>query len=87
MTIELGPGDVFEPDAITIRAGSPATIVLENQDTIPHTFVIDELNVHEAIEPGELTTVLITADAGTYTFYCELPGHREGGMEGTLTVE
>ena len=23
---------------------------------------------------------------GTYTFYCEIPGHRQAGMEGTITI-
>ncbi len=86
VAITMGPGKVFKPSEVTIEAGSPATIVLENQDTIPHTFVIDELDIHESVDPGQLTTLTITPDPGTYTFYCELPGHREAGMEGTLTV-
>ena len=24
---------------------------------------------------------------GEYFYYCNIPGHREGGMEGTLTVQ
>jgi uncharacterized cupredoxin-like copper-binding protein len=26
-------------------------------------------------------------EPGTYTFFCTLPGHRDGGMEGTLVVK
>ncbi|MFL5760219.1 MAG: PQQ-binding-like beta-propeller repeat protein [Thermomicrobiales bacterium] len=87
VAIQMGPGKVFTPSEVTINSDTPATIVLENQDSVPHTFVIDELDVHEAVDPGEITTVQISPDPGTYTFYCELPGLREAGMEGTLKVE
>jgi len=32
-------------------------------------------------------TVHVTLKAGTYTFFCEAPGHRPAGMYGTLTVK
>ena len=32
-------------------------------------------------------TLSVTLKAGTYKFYCSVPGHRMAGMEGTLTVQ
>jgi len=32
-------------------------------------------------------TVKVTLKPGTYTFFCEAPGHRAAGMYGTLTVK
>ena len=26
------------------------------------------------------------AQAGTYVYYCDTPGHKDAGMKGTLTV-
>jgi uncharacterized cupredoxin-like copper-binding protein len=36
---------------------------------------------------GGTKTLKLTLKAGTYKFFCSVPGHRQGGMEGTLTVQ
>ncbi len=32
-------------------------------------------------------SVTVTLKPGTYTFFCQAPGHRAAGMYGTLTVK
>jgi uncharacterized cupredoxin-like copper-binding protein len=54
-----------------------------------HDFVIDELEISEALPSGEPVEVTLPDDltvGDTYTYYCSVPGHRESGMEGTLTI-
>ena len=51
---------------------------------------MDELGIAEDLPTdGTNVTVMIPEDAepGEYEFYCSVPGHREGGMVGTLIVE
>lgn len=36
---------------------------------------------------GGSKTLTLHLKPGTYTFYCSVPGHRAGGMQGTLTVQ
>jgi plastocyanin len=35
---------------------------------------------------GGSKTLSVNLKPGTYTFFCSVPGHRQGGMVGTLTV-
>ena len=43
------------------------------------------LGVHT--EPGEVNTLTFVAnEPGTYEYYCTVPGHKDSGMVGTLTV-
>ncbi len=77
----------FEPDSLTIAADTDVEISLPNTGASVHDFVIDELDISEEVAPGDTGSVTINAPAGTYTFYCKVPGHRQAGMEGTLTVK
>jgi uncharacterized cupredoxin-like copper-binding protein len=86
-TAEVVSQDIFfEPTEITIPANTDVTISLPNEGAAAHNFSIDELDISVDLPPGETKEVVINAPAGTYEFYCNVPGHREAGMVGTLTV-
>ena len=44
------------------------------------------LNEAEVFPGKQLDLYLIPTKAGTFEILCEIPGHREAGMEGTITV-
>jgi plastocyanin len=79
----------YDATELSAKAGK-VTIDFKNPAAIEHNVVIEqngkELASFEPIAKGEESE---TADLkpGTYTFYCSVPGHREAGMEGTLTVK
>jgi uncharacterized cupredoxin-like copper-binding protein len=72
---------------VAIPANTDVTFDLPNDGAAPHNFSIDELGVSVDIAPGETKQVVINAPAGTYEYYCNIPGHKEAGMVGTLIVE
>jgi plastocyanin len=68
----------------------PVTIESKNDSSIGHDIAIEGNGVDErgqVVQDGGVSTVKVTLKPGTYTFYCTVPGHREGGMEGKLTVK
>jgi plastocyanin len=79
----------FEEDSATATAGT-VTLELTNDSSLPHDVQIEsggeDLGGTEEVTGGTATAE-VELEPGEYTFYCSVPGHREGGMEGTLTVE
>ena len=91
LSIPADPGG-----AIAYQFGSaeaPAgqlTIDSENDASIPHNIAVEGDGVDEVgpeVSGGGTSEIEVDLKPGEYTFYCSVPGHREGGMEGTLTVE
>ena len=71
----------FDPTVVAATAGE-VTTEHENEGAVVHTFVIDEADLR--LVNGDASTIAL--GAGEYDFYCDVPGHLEAGMEGTLTV-
>lgn len=66
-------------------------IDFNNPQSLTHDVAIEDaggevVGQTELIDSGSDSTV-VDLKPGTYTFFCSVPGHREAGMEGTLTVE
>ena len=75
----------FSTTTLTASAGK-VTIYASNNDLFWHTVTIDKLGVDVRIPVKGHRRITFTAPAGTYTFYCAIPGHASIGMKGTLTV-
>lgn len=92
-TLKIGadPGGALEFDIeeATAQAGN-LTIEFTNPSSLQHDVVVEqdgnELGRTPLVSEGT-ETATIKLKPGEYRFYCSVPGHAEGGMEGTLTVE
>lgn len=88
-TFNITGGDFyFVPNKITVNKGDKVTFVLTNAGGV-HDLVIDELGVKTPVtQTAQAATVTFTASkTGSFVYYCTLPGHRQKGMWGTLTVQ
>ncbi len=88
VTFTTGSELKFQPNTLTAQVGQTVNVTLDNTGALEHSFLIDELSVDSGVvAPASKKTLSFTPSAaGTYTFYCNVAGHREGGMTGTLTV-
>jgi uncharacterized cupredoxin-like copper-binding protein len=74
----------------TAKAGK-VTIDFKNPQALTHDVAIEdssgeEVGATELIASGSDSTT-VDLKPGKYHFFCTVPGHREAGMEGVLTVK
>jgi len=80
----------FTTTEATAKAGK-VTLNFTNSSPVPHDVKIEdssgqEVGGTEVVSEGS-DSAEVELEPGTYTYYCSIPGHREAGMEGTLTVK
>lgn len=76
----------FHPDAFRVKRGEKVTINVHA--TGDHTFVIDALKINKKTPDGVTTKIEFTPqNEGAFRYYCNEPGHQEGGQVGTLIVD
>ena len=78
----------FDKSSLTAKAGK-VTLEMSNPSQVAHAVAIKGNGVDvdgKTVGNGETSTASTDLKAGTYTFYCPVPGHEAAGMKGTLTV-
>jgi plastocyanin len=81
---------VYQPNGLQAQPGN-VEITYDNPSPVPHSIAVatSNGNVIGQVQPftnGKQTVALNDLKPGKYVFYCTVPGHREAGMQGDLTV-
>jgi plastocyanin len=90
--ISTPPGSdlAFDQTDVSAKAGR-VTVDFNNQQATPHDVVIQDSSGQELGKTDLISSSTASTDVelqpGTYTFFCDVPGHEEAGMKGTLTVK
>jgi plastocyanin len=79
----------FNKTTLSAKAGK-VTIAFTNMSPLAHNLTVEAtggkiLGATPTFQ-GATKSLTLTLKAGTYKFFCSVPGHRQAGMEGTLTV-
>jgi len=75
-------------DPIDAPAEPGQDLRISNDGAIPHSYLVVDLGKGVELPAGEEGTLSLPSDTepGTYRVICDLPGHVEEGMVGTLEV-
>jgi len=92
VSLETDPNGqlAYTTSKATAKAGN-VTIDLNNPQSLSHDVAVEDssgktVGKTELVAEGSTSTA-VNLKPGTYHYFCTVPGHREAGMEGTLTVK
>ena len=89
-TVKIGESEYkLDPSDATVKAGS-VTLDVINDGTITHNLQIEGNGVEEttdSLAPGDTGELTVDLKPGSYEMYCTIDGHKDLGMEGTVTVQ
>ena len=94
VSVEGKTGNKYNVSTINVPESTCVKIVFQNTDNIEHTFSIDAVSADNVTYFNIYTTAGQTVSsnfwtpsvAKTYQYYCQVPGHKEDGMYGSLVV-
>jgi nitrite reductase (NO-forming) len=89
LNLEADPAMLaFKETELTAPAGE-ITLKMTNPSSIPHDIAMDEPTevTGDVVQDGGVSEITVNLPAGTYEYYCSVPGHEAAGMKGTLTVQ
>lgn len=81
----------FAEAPTTAKAGK-TTIKFTNSSSVAHNITVQQGTSGAVVGAtstfaGGTKSLTLQLKPGTYTYYCSVPGHRQAGMQGTLTVK
>jgi nitrite reductase (NO-forming) len=84
-------GDIDEKvnPTLTVHEGEVVQVNLINGEGAEHDLVLDQYAARSGrvLGKGASTSLVFTADkTGEFAYFCSVPGHRDAGMEGRLSV-
>ena len=72
------------PDPLTAPAG--ATLNVVNDGAVPHSLSVEGLTTPDLAADESASLDISSLAPGNYTVICAIVGHKEAGMETTLTI-
>lgn len=89
VSVELKEYEIIPDEIEAAASGGKVTFAVKNTGTLEHDFTVEgyedqKIAINKA---GDSASGSMTLAPGEYVTYCSVPGHRDMGMEGTMTVK